>query len=315
MKARDLLSREEIRQLTQASDLRGAWSLISDWAWIAGAFALVAWAPSVWTVGLALVVLGSRQLALAVLTHECAHYSLFATRRVHDPIGRWLCAAPIWTDVHRYRVHHHQHHAFTGTERDPDMGLVTPFPTTRASLARKFARDLLGLTALRRVYGLLAMDLGFIAYTASTNVEPLPAVPVGERLSMATRHLGPVLLANGALFAALALTGHPWLYLLWVGAWCTTYSLFLRIRSIAEHACTKDSPVMVDNTRTTQATALTGFLFAPHDVNFHVEHHLVMTVPHYRLRAMHDLLCERGVFASHNSAPGYGSVLARVTSR
>ena len=41
---------------------------------------------------------------------------------------------------------------------------------------------------------------------------------------------------NAVLLAGARGAGHPALYLLWVGAWLTTYTLVMRIRSIAEHA-------------------------------------------------------------------------------
>jgi len=72
-KATDWLSRDEIRALTRASDRRGALSVLTSWAMIAGALALAAAWPNWLTVAAALVVVGGGQLALAVLMHECAH--------------------------------------------------------------------------------------------------------------------------------------------------------------------------------------------------------------------------------------------------
>ncbi len=48
---------------------------------------------------------------------------------------------------------------------------------------------------------------------------------------------------------------------------------------------------------------------APHHVNFHLEHHLLPTVPHYRLPEMHQLLVERGAWAEATKADGYLEVL------
>ena len=135
----DYLDAAEIRELTRASDLHGFIALITSWSMIAASFALVALHPSVLTVIVALIVLGGRQLALAILMHEAAHRSLFRTRRLNLVLGEWLCAAPTWGDLERYRKHHLRHHAHTNTDADPDLGLIAPFPITRASLARKFA--------------------------------------------------------------------------------------------------------------------------------------------------------------------------------
>ena len=68
----------------------------------------------------AIAVLGTRQLALAVLMHESSHRTLFRTRWMNDWAGR-LCGWAIWQHSDRYRIHHMNHHRFTGSDRDPDL--------------------------------------------------------------------------------------------------------------------------------------------------------------------------------------------------
>lgn len=290
-------------------------AVLGDWAIAAGSFALVAWRPTVWSVAIALVLLGGRQLGLAVLMHEASHGSLFRTRALNRWVGRWLCGAAIGIDIERYRSHHLAHHSFTGTDRDPDMCLVRPFPTTRSGLARKLLRDLVGLTGLKRIVGLLAMDFGFITYTASGDAERISGPPPWpERLRVGVRRLAPGLLVNGALFAVLTALGQPMLYLLWVAAWLTTFSAFLRIRAIAEHACTEQDADPLRNTRTVRAGPLARLFVAPHGVCFHLEHHLLMTVPYFRLGALHRVLVERGVLDESPVADGYLAVLRRATA-
>ncbi len=301
------LSTDEIQRLVTASDVQGAWSVLTSWALIAGAFGVLASFPTqslAWVVSL--VVLGGRQLALAILMHECAHQSLFATPALNEHVGRWLCAAPVWQRLGDYRTHHIKHHARTSLEDDPDLGLADAFPTTRAGLARKFVRDVSGIAFLRRVVGLLMMDAGLLTYTASTGakwVTPRPTVGVMAR-SLA-RNFGPVLLTNVVLALVLAASGHAWLYAVWVLAWATTFSLFVRIRSIAEHGMTETTSDPLRNTRTTQANVLARLTVAPH--------HLLPKVPHHRLRELHALLVARGAYAEATSADGYVQVLRLAT--
>lgn len=312
-RASDHLSREEIAHFTRASDAMGWLAVAGDWAIIGAAFALAA--TSVWAIPFALALLGGRQLGLAVLMHEASHHSLFRTRALNTSVGRWLCGAPVAVDIERYRKHHLAHHSFTGTERDPDLCLVRPFPTTRAGLARKLGRDLLGITGLKRLVGLLAMDFGFITYTASGDAERIVAPePWPRRLARGFRRLAPAALVNAALFALLALAGHAWLYGLWALAWLTTFSAFMRIRAIAEHACTEASAEPLRNTRTVRAGPLARLFVAPHGVCFHLEHHLLMTVPYFRLAALHRLLVARGVLAQSPVATGYLAVLRRASA-
>ncbi|MGF1466718.1 MAG: fatty acid desaturase family protein [Sandaracinaceae bacterium] len=309
----DALSASELRELTTPSDLAGARAVLLDWAMIAGALALAGAYPGVLTILVALVILGGRQLGLSILMHEAAHRSLFRTRWLNDVVGTWLCAGPVWLDLPRYRKHHLAHHAFTGTERDPDLCLVEPFPTTRGSLARKLLRDLTGIAGVRRVAATLAMNLELLTYTASGGARP---VRVRERgwPRRALRRLAPFVVSQLLMVAVLAALGQAWLYLLWVAAFLTTFSLFLRIRSIAEHACTARSPDMWKNTRTTLAGPLARLTVAPHGVNFHLEHHLVMSVPYFRLPALHRLLAARGMLDGDAVEPGYLAVLRKATS-
>src|SRR5437867_8644014 len=158
---REALSATELREMAKISDARAWLSILVDWGLVAAAFALVALAPNPLTVVTALFLLGGRQLGLAVLMHEAAHHTLFRSPRLNDWAANWLCAYPIWSDVYPYRPYHLRHHAKTWTADDPDLGLATPFPITRASLGRKIWRDLSGRTGVKRAVATLRRDLGW----------------------------------------------------------------------------------------------------------------------------------------------------------
>jgi fatty acid desaturase len=294
---RDVLSREEVRELLRQRDLPSWLALATTWGLVFGAMALVAMWPNPLTVVAALFVIGARQLGLAVLMHEAAHRTLFRSRRLNDFVGQWLCAYPIWSDVATYRPYHLQHHAKTGGPEDPDLGLVRPFPITRASLRRKVLRDLTGRTGIKFARG------SFKRSVARWHD------PAGRRAAIG------VVTTNLALLGMLALAGHAWLYLLWVGAWLTTNTLVTRIRAIAEHALTPDADDPLRNTRTTVARWWERLLIAPNRVNYHLEHHLLMTVPFYNLPRLHRMLRERGVLEEACVEHGYLNVLRAAASK
>jgi fatty acid desaturase len=89
----------------------------------------------------------------------------------------------------------------------------------------------------------------------------------------------------------------------------------MRIRSIAEHAMIPDPTDEMKNTRTTTARWWERLLIAPNCVNFHLEHHLLPTVPHYNLRRMHRMLRARGALADACVAPSYADVLRLAASK
>lgn len=311
MKASDVLTREEMQQLMQTSDWMGWLAVLTTWGMIAASFALVAYLPNLLTCFIALIILGGRHLALAILMHDASHYSLFKSKRLNDFIGNWFCAYPTWQDLRRYRPHHLAHHKYAGSNKDPDLDLVAGFPLPRASLMRKFLRDLTGISGLKRIYGLIMMDLGFIRYTVSSSVVKLDQEgrTVKDYLISAFTNLHGVLITNFILFFILKLSGHAELFWLWVISYLVPFSLFVRIRSIAEHACTEMDLDPLKNTRTTYANFLARITVAPHFVNYHLEHHYLMTVPHFQFKKMHDLLLSRGVFKGGYLSKGYLDVL------
>ena len=308
---RDVLTKEEIRSLLEISDTQAWMTLAFDWGVIGAAFALVAWQPNVLTIAVALAIIGSRQLGLAVVMHEAAHVTMFNNRNLNDWAGCWLAAYPVWSDPKPYRQYHLKHHAHTGGKGDPDLGLVLPFPVTKSSMRRKVWRDLSGQTGWKQARAIARRDAGIA--TQGTQLQErghtAGVTPPGWR------RIAPVLITNGVLLGLLTLAGYPALYLLWIVAWLTTYRLVTRLRSIAEHAMAPDMSDPLGNTRTTVASWWERLLLAPNFVNYHLEHHLLMTVPHYNLPRMHEMLKERGFLDDAFVSHGYANVFREAASR
>ncbi|MGB1219995.1 MAG: fatty acid desaturase family protein [Alcanivoracaceae bacterium] len=316
-KVTSLFSREEIRALTARSNLMGIYALVHTWAVIGACFLALAWAlAQSWPLAvpvclLAVAVLGGRQLALAILTHEATHKTLFRSRWANDWLTDWLCARPIGLDLKKYRAHHFIHHTRTGTDEDSDISLIAGLPTTRVSLARKFLRDLAGITGVKFLLGRVMMDAELLKWTVATDITPLPRQGWRFHARRWLVNAGPMVIMQAVLFAVLWLAGYPQLYLAWVLAYLVPYPLFIRIRALAEHAGTERCADMFRNTRTTRAGFLARAFVAPFRVNYHLEHHAMASVPWFRLKTMHRLLRERDAVSPPT---GYWRVMAIVSS-
>lgn len=301
----DLFPRAEWQALTRVSRWRGLWLVAHAWIVIVAACGLAAWSgnPLAWL--LAIVIVGGRQLGLAILMHDAAHGLIHPDRGVNNWVGQWLAGVPVGTDLHAYRTYHLTHHRYTQQAEDPDLPLSAPFPTSRASLARKVLRDLAGLTFLKQRGGQLMMALRGIGPAARQQNVFIGKVFV--RFVAANAVLLALSLASGLGIAP---------YAIWLIALATVFQLVLRIRNIAEHACTLtggDDPF--SHARTTHAGWIARATVAPYWVNYHAEHHLFMGVPCYRLPAAHAALVAGGHDARMTIAPGYGAVLRQVTAR
>jgi fatty acid desaturase len=311
--AADLLTRDEIRAFTRPSDLGGAIAIAWTWIVIVGTMiALARWPHPLTFIG-AVVILGGRQLALAVMMHEGAHGTLFRTRWLNETLTDILCARPVWSDVARYRKHHLGHHAHTGTDRDPDLALAPLEPMSRGSLVRKILRDLTGIAGIRRAIGLSLMDLELLTYNVGGGVR-WQRRSIGFHLLALVRNAWKTVAGNVAIALVLSAAGVGWIYLAWVAAYMTTFGLFLRIRMLAEHACLARGSDPLRNTRTTRANLIARATVAPLHVNYHLEHHLLPTTPWFRLPALHRTLVERGALAGASVASGYAEVLRTVSA-
>jgi len=308
---RRLLTFDERKELLAIDPWRSAWTVAVNWLGVFAAMTVVAVWPNPLTAIGALFVIGARQLGMAVVMHEAAHRTLFKQRWLNDWVGNWLSAYPVWTDLGPYRNYHLKHHAHTWTTEDPDLALATPFPVTRESFRRKVWRDLSGQTGIKQAIAVLKRDLG---RGSRRNMRSF-GMSGGTRADVGWHKVAPVAITNGVLLLILTAAGHPALYLLWVVSWLTTYRLLTRIRAIAEHSMVKDPADQMSNTRTTVASWWERMLIAPNRVNFHLEHHLMMTVPHHNLPRMHRLLAERGALAEANVVHGYREVLRLATSQ
>ncbi len=289
MKATDILSRDEIRAFTERSDLAGAWLVLFNWLFIAAIFAAVATWTNPITILLAILLLGGRQLGLAVLMHEAGHKTLFRSNALNHWVGQWLCAYPVLGDVDAYGASHREHHRHAGTEADPDLPNYRSYPVSKASFRRKITRDLTGQTGLQLISSVFGTGRGrnlMLREGESTNAE--------------LRGLG----VNAAMLVIMLLLGVGAYYLLWVIAYFTAYPLIARIRQVAEHG---NVPDLYDldprnNTRTTYANPLERMIFCPNHVNYHLEHHLLASVPAHKLPALHRTLKARGFYDGHERA-------------
>lgn len=302
--ARELLAPEQLAALRRRSAWKGPALIAHAWAVILGSVALVAAFPNPLTWLLAVMLIGSRQLGLAILMHDGAHGGLAQGQGWNMRLSQWFCAWPILADTPSYRRYHLRHHAHTQQQEDPDLVLSAPFPITRASYRRKLWRDISGQTGFQQRRAQLLNAFGD------------PSWPLSRRLACFRQRLGPQVAANAVLWAGFAAAGVWWAYpLLWLVPLLTWFMVITRIRNIAEHAVVPDSDDPFRNTRTTRAGWIERAFIAPYWVNYHLEHHLLFWLPCYRLPEFHAMLMAGPHARRMEVRDGYREVMRLATSR
>lgn len=284
-----LLAADELAACLTRSNWRAAGVLAANYALIVGAFALAINWPNPLTLIVTVLVLGGRQLGLEVLNHDCAHSVMFTSRRVNELVGQWLCGGPVNTSLQRYRAYHLGHHRHAGTEKDPDLYLAQMYPVPAQSMRRKLLRDVTGRTGMRDTWRQLKV--------------------------LRLRRNAPFIVTHLIMLGALTTAGAPWAYLLWWAGYWFVYPAVTRIRYMGEHGVCLDyaSEDPRENTSSTIASWWERLLVAPNRVNYHLEHHLLPSVPLYRLPRLQRLLRGRNYYGGKDCfSYGYRDVIRKA---
>lgn len=238
-----------------------------------------------WLVWLAAVpVIAGRMHAIAGLIHEFAHYRFISDKNASDWLGDIFLAWPIGTTVDGYRRNHLAHHRYTNREGDPDweakLGTrAYTFPQRMRYAVLNFLGYFIGVSSVR--------DMGMAVGRMQ-----------GDR-NVSRGYLG---LRGGYYLAVLAAVTWfdvwPQYLLYWIVPYVTFFFLFMYIRSVAEHfgeTMVPDSELQ--GTRTVQPYFWEYWFFCPHNLNYHLEHHLYPSVPFYNLPALQKALLKDNRFA------------------
>ncbi|MGH9138644.1 MAG: fatty acid desaturase family protein [Acidimicrobiales bacterium] len=284
----------EIRSRARALSRRDNWQnflyLGADWAVVVAVVLAAERADWPMVTAAGLVVIGSRQRALANMLHEASHRKLFRTRWLNDYVGELLCADPLFAGLSSYRADHVRHHRELWTQRDPD--------------AVRYRR--LGLAVLdygQRTWRFGVRHILFPFTPAQVPRDIAIGVLNGTRLRRETLRLAAFWFVAGGV---VALTG-TWklVVLYWIAPFLSTYQVIRYWAEMAEHA-----GLSLDNrwlsTRSWTAGWITRSLLAPHaDDLYHLAHHLYPSVPHYRLRALHEQLLAVPQYAAGHHCDGF----------
>jgi fatty acid desaturase len=306
------LPRELVLGLTRRSPWRATAAALEDVAVLAAtlAVALHYW-PNPLVILASVLIVGTRQHALFVIAHDAAHYLLYDQRWLNDAVGR-ACSMVQGLSMCTYRVIHRLHHNNLYGELDPDTALHGGYPRGRAYLVKKLLKDFSGLTAWKTYAYFLG---GAPALNTATNVAVRPLDDTSEKLrNEARRDRNAVIAFHAMALALFAWSGYLVQYVvLWILPLVTVVQAILRLRAIAEHGATTDFSSPLTAARTNVLPAWLEWLLFPHRVNYHIEHHLYASVPHYNLPELHREMAARGMLEGAELVP-FRATLRKIFS-
>ena len=281
-------------QLRRIPDGRNVLTVLGAWSQSFGVVALAAWVDRWWAYTVAFFLIGRGFAMLNILGHEAAHRLLFNRRKANDLIGRWGLAYPAFTPFDLYRRSHMAHHREEFGPDEPDMGLYSGYPITRASMRRKLVRDAFGVSGWK-------------------NLKPLlKALTSSRSRPIASRILGAQLVLWAAFWLA---SGRWWLYpLLWLGPWMTVWRVINRLRAIAEHGGMERSEDRRRTTHVVRQRPLARFWMVPYNTGWHLAHHVDIGIPWRKLPQLHAELVASGWISPELEYPSYFALWRALAS-
>ena len=253
-------------------------------------FAALAAAPVAWTLVSPLAVLplavliGVYGYKISFIMHDCAHDTLFRSRRLNDVAGG-LCGWIVVSHYPSFKRIHALHHRHNGTLRDPQYGEANDFQgASSGRMVWHLTNALLG----QRLLGYFAGYLGSGRSNAGQGsqqkadeaAEPRPASKLPWLIATAGSQLGVLVLVTG--FGSV-----PALALLYPLSGATVSLCLARLRTFAEHVL-PPAGEFNDFTRSHRPNWLDAFFLYDAHFNYHLEHHLFPHMPSCHLPKLFD---------------------------
>lgn len=240
--------------------------------------------PSWWTFIIAFSFVTSRMGALLALAHEAQHAAFLPSKKWNDLVAAWLCAYPVGSIFGSSRAVHMAHHKLLGTSDDPDRNFHREDnKSTPRDFVVHFARLIFG----GQLWTSIVVN-GILRPMRKENDKASPVV-LARKGHPEILNLIPVqLVIWGLLWLA---SGQWWLYLaLWLLPIFTTGTFLGFLRGFVDHARLageKEGPMEGRLVTVLKAGVISKAFLCPFDFNYHAEHHMFPSVPHYFLPELH----------------------------
>lgn len=276
-----------VKRYSQLDQKRALFALVFDWTIIVLAIMFFKQINSWWLYPIVVIMIGARQHALGVISHDIVHYRFLHNRKLADWIGNLFITWPMFFTINGYRSMHLRHHSHVNTMEDPDLVRRQGkwdwvFPKTKKQLYSLFLMDISGLNTLQYF-----KKLFFYQHDQKLKND-YKKISIFHYWAQAIYYL----ILFVVLFLSDNLTNY---FLFWVIPMLTWLKFAKRIRAMAEHFGIHNNHYD-EITRTTLTNSFGKFLLCPHGINYHVEHHRYPGIPMYRLEDFHKALKGTGLF-------------------
>ncbi|MCP5083626.1 MAG: fatty acid desaturase family protein [Alphaproteobacteria bacterium] len=303
---------KRIRELYGLDNYHGITALLSDYVVIAASiYACVAlgWIAYPFAV----LVIGSRQRALATMTHEASHGTLAKNRRFNNIMGSYMSGYLIGMLFDAYKQSHVQsHHAqFGSEENDADYRYMIDMGVYDECSQGRYNWNIL----LKPLFLLnVPKYLGFLIRDRLLAINSEEGAREGIRLLIFWAVLLIIIIQSGFFVEFL---------LYWVVPFLTAFQVLGWYIELSEHAPMMETKLDIHMSRNRNSHWFERALTGLHGESYHLAHHLWARVPFWKLPELNAILREDDVYRTHddrcggillsnNGAPAVISLLCRL---
>jgi fatty acid desaturase len=272
----NLITPSDLRRLTELKPWIPVTATLIHWGLILAAWTMVALWPNVLTFCIAFIVIGVNFYGLFIIMHDGLHRRLFQSAALNDLWNDLTMTASIGAITRINRRNHMTHHQVTCLENDPDR---FKYVHDDKDVVLPFMAFLSGFSPLlQTVANVFFRRSRRKADAAEGPTEPAEPYRARDILLLAAWQVSLI----GGLTWFIGWWAYP---LLWLAP---TYALAYRadlVRVFCEHSMMVSDADADASMRliTYESSWLEKPFFAPHNMNYHMAHHLWPSIPYYNL--------------------------------
>ncbi|PCK22949.1 fatty acid desaturase [Bacillus pumilus] len=283
--------RDELKPFYQSNNYRGILGILYDYAMIALAIVLSEFHMAFYI--LTVLIIGSRQRALATILHDASHVCLAKSKKLNRLLGTYFSGYLIGQEFHIYQDSHVKgHHMHLGNpNKDPDYQYHLEVGLYQLRDHQHFFYQYV----LRPLF--LLNIFSYAVYIFKHRMLQFTKYPK-QYAKMIVMWL---VICGVLLYFGLFM--HLILY--WVIPYFTAFMVIGWFIEIAEHY-----PLMLDHKKSIQMTRnrfshwMEAFFLSIHAENYHLAHHLQASIPYWNIAKAHQVMMKDETYEKLNNRMG-----------
>jgi len=230
------------------------------------------------TLIIAVIITGIFIYRLQIIGHDGLHYCIASNKLLNDLFTRYILLAPQFTPMGLNRFNHLNHHGKFATHEDADWQY---YKSEDKNTKQKFYKWVLNVIGFGFVFK-IALKLLNVTKHKQQNTGAAK-----HQARLLPLDLFSIMLMQAIIFVLFYLTlGWQYYFIIWLLAVFGVFVPLNTIRSFCEHSIAEPDESKANRLFTFNSNFIEAFIIAPHNMNYHFEHHEYMYVPYYHLPAL-----------------------------